>query len=103
MMPPTTPMVAPNVDNRGQVAIVYCNESFTFDPGHRMRGARCLICREMIGGQPAGIIGAAGLMGDACRCGAITVDVWLIHAAHTPMPAAELHAAIRRGLECGAN
>lgn len=103
MTPPTEPMVMPNVDDRGQVAIVYCNEAFTFDPGHRMRAAHCLICAEMIGGHSAAVVGAAALAGEACRCGGIVSDVFLVHADHLPMPPAELQAAIRRGLECGAN
>lgn len=103
MMPPTSPMVTPNVDDRGQVAIVYCNEAFTFDPGHRMRASHCLICSECIGGEPAAVVGAAALMGEACRCGGIVSDVFLVHAAHLPLPPAELQAAIRRGLECSVN
>lgn len=103
MNPPTEPMVMPHVDDRGQIAIVYCNEAFTFDPGHRMRAAKCLICAEMIGGQEAVVIGAAALAGEACRCGGLVSDVWLGHADHFPMPPAELQAAIRRGLECSAN
>ena len=100
MNPPTEPMVLPAVDDHDQVAIVYCNQSFTFDPGHRMRAAHCLICGEMIGGQSVGVIGAAALAGEACRCGGIVSDVFLIHADHMPMPPTELQAAIHRGLEC---
>lgn len=100
MTPPTEPMVAPNVDDRGHVAIVYCNEAFTFDAGHRMRAAHCLICRQCIGGQAAAVVGAAALLGEACECGGIVSDVFLVHASHLPMPPAELQAAIRRGLEC---
>jgi hypothetical protein len=103
MNPPTQPMVAPHVDDRGQVAIVYCNEAFMFEPGHRMRAARCLICQECIGGQAAAVVGAAALMGEACRCGGIVSDVFLVHADHLPMEPAPLQAAIRRGLECSAN
>ena len=100
MEPPTEPMVTPTVDDTGQIAIIYCNEAFTFDPGHRMRAARCLICGECIGGQAATVLGAAVLAGEACRCGGLVSDVFLAHAEHFPMPPAELHAAIRRGLEC---
>lgn len=100
MTPPTEPMVTPHVDDRGQVVIVYCNEAFTFDPGHRMRAARCLICGDLIGGLSAAVVGAAALMGEACRCGGIVSDVFLVHADHFPVPPAELQAAIRRGLEC---
>ncbi|MGH9622529.1 MAG: hypothetical protein ACRD45_22830 [Bryobacteraceae bacterium] len=103
MKPPTDPMVAPTVDDTGHIAIVYCNEAFTFDPGHRMRAARCLVCREMIGGQSATVIGAAALAGEACPCGGLVSDVFLAHADHFPMPPAELQAAIRHGLECGTN
>lgn len=97
---PTQPMVATNVDELGHIAIVYCNEAFTFDAGHRMRAARCLVCREMIGGQDATVVGAAALTGEACNCGGIVSDVFLAHAGHFPMPPAELQAALRRGLEC---
>lgn len=103
MRPPTQPMAAPHIDDRGHVAIVYCNEAFTFDPGHRMRAARCLICQQCIGGQPAAVVGAAALMGAACHCGGIASDVFLVHAGHLPMPPADLQAAIRRGLECSAS
>ncbi len=100
---PTQPMVAPGVDDRGQVAIVYCNEAFAFGPGHRMRAARCLVCGECIGGQSATVIGAAALAGEACNCGGVVSDVFLAHAGHFPMPPAELQAVIRRGLECSTN
>src|SRR6185312_9652760 len=100
---PTQPMVPPAVDDTGHIAIVYCNEAFTFDPGHRMRAAHCLICDDLIGGQAAAVIGAAALAGEACRCGGIVSDVFLAHADHFPMPPAALQAEIHRALECGAN
>ena len=93
-------MVTPGVDDSGHIAIIYCNESFTFDPGHRMRAARCLVCRDCIGGKPATVLGAAALAGQACFCGGLVSDVFLAHADHFPMPPAELQEAIRRGLEC---
>jgi hypothetical protein len=96
-------MVMPHVDTSGHVAIVYCNEAFTFEPGHRMRAARCLVCRELIGGGSVAVVGAAALNGEACGCGGIVSDVFLVHADHLPMPPADLQAAIRRGLECSNN
>ncbi len=98
--PPTAPMVGPAIDDSGHVAIIYCNEAFTFDPGHRMRAAPCLICQEAIGGQPATVLGAAALCGEACPCGQIVADVFLAHAGHFPMPPDDLQAAIKRGLQC---
>lgn len=103
MTPPTEPMVMPSVDQSGHIAIIYCNEAFLFDAGHRMRAARCLVCRECIGGRQATVIGAAALAGEACACGGIVSDVFLAHADHFPMPPAELQATIRRGLECSDN
>lgn len=100
---PTQPMVQATIDDSGHVAIVYCNEAFTFAPGHRMRAARCLVCAQVIGGEDATVIGAAALAGEACRCGGIVSDVFLAHAAHFPMPPAELQSVIRRGLECNNN
>lgn len=100
MEPPTEPMVTPAVDDTGQIAIIYCNEAFTFAPGHRMRAAHCLICGECIAGQEATVLGAAALAGEACRCGGLVSDVFLAHAGHFPIPPAQLQAAIHRGLEC---
>lgn len=100
MMPPTTPMVSPVITDDWHVGIVYCNESFTFAPGHRMRAASCLICRQTIGGEPASVVGAVALSGEACSCGCVVSDVFLTHAAHFPMPAADLRTALCRGLEC---
>jgi hypothetical protein len=97
---PTESAVPRSVDDSGHIAIVYCNEAFTFEAGHRMRAARCLICRECIGGDEVSVIGAAALAGEACQCGGIASDVFLAHAVHFPMPSADLQAAIRRGLEC---
>ena len=103
MEPPTAPMVGPTIDDTGHIAIIYCNEAFTFDPGHQMRAAHCFICTEFIGGQPATVIGAAALAGEACRCGGIVSDVFLAHAGHFPMPPDQLQAAIKYGLGCNAN
>lgn len=100
---PTEPMITDHVTGNGHVAIVYCNEAFVFEAGHRMRAAPCMICLEMIGGQDATVIGVATLAGDACLCGGIVSDVFLAHAAHFPMPPAELQAAIRRALECSSS
>lgn len=100
MMPPTHPMVSPVIDNTGHIAIIYCNQEFTFTPAHPMRRTRCVICRDLIGGQPATVIGAAGLAGDACDCGAVISETFLAHAACFPLPAAELQAALTIALGC---
>jgi hypothetical protein len=100
--PPAAEWLARAVEP-GDVAIVHCPETFTFLPGSRQRAAGCLLCGEMIGGRPVKVIGAAALAGDPCRCGGIVSDVFLIHADHYPLSAADLQAAIRRGLECGAS
>lgn len=100
MMPPTTPMVNPVITDDGHIGIVYCNEAFTFAPGHRMRAAPCLICQRAIGGEPASVVGAVALCGDACSCGCVTSDVYLTHAAHFPLPPADLETALHRALEC---
>jgi len=100
MNPPADQMVLSGVAAGGQVAVVYCNQSFTFEAGHRMRAARCLVCGYLIGDSPAAVIGAAALVDEACDCGGIVTDAWLIHASHTPMEPDALKSVIRRGLEC---
>lgn len=84
----------------GEIAIVHCAEAFLFEPGNRLRASQCLFCSQMIGDQPAAIIGAAALIGEPCRCGGIVSDVFLIHACHLPTTDAALQAAITRGLQC---
>jgi hypothetical protein len=86
----------------GDIAVLHCSAAFTFAPGNRMRAARCLVCRELIGGQYTTVIGAAALAGDACDCGGVVSDVFLVHADHLPMDAEQLQAAIHRGLHCRA-
>ena len=100
MMPPTHPMVSPVVDNTGHIAITYCNQTFAFTPVHPMRRAKCVICRDLIGGQPATVIGAVALCGDACDCGAVTSEAFLAHASHFPLPPAELQAALTIAISC---
>ena len=84
----------------GALAVVHCPEAFTLDPGHRLRAAHCLICRQLIGGQPAAVIGVAALGGEACTCGGVISDVFLIHAVHLPINPTELQTAIHRGIQC---
>jgi len=84
----------------GEIAVVHCAEAFLFEPGNRLRAARCLMCGERIGGYPAAIIGVAALAGEACRCGGIVSDVFLIHAAHLPTDPDTLQGAIHRALHC---
>jgi hypothetical protein len=97
---PDQPAETANVIGAGAVAVLYCGETFTFEPATRMRASRCLICGDMIGDRLVGIVGAAGLIGEPCRCGHIMSDVFLLHADHMPMGDAELQAAIERGLQC---
>jgi|SRR6267142_1397000 len=82
------------------VAVIQSDISFVFTPAHRMRAAHCLICGDLIGGEPAVLTGAAALAGDACDCGQVVSDVYLAHARHWPMPGEDLEAAIHRGLHC---
>jgi hypothetical protein len=90
----------PNTATPGDIAVVHCTEAFIFTPGNRLRAAHCLLCAELIGGEPATLIGAAALAGDACLCGGVVSDVFLLHAAHMPVDAPALQAAIHRGLHC---
>ncbi len=93
----------PGIAVDGDLAVVHCADAFQFAPGHRMRAANCLICQRLIGDQPATIVGAAALADNACECGFIVSDVFLIHADHLPMCADHLEAAINRGLQCDHN
>ena len=99
----TTPAAPPPlraVADGEMAVLIVCREPFTFALGHPMRSARCVICLEKIGAQPATVLGAAALAGKACRCGGIVSDAFLAHAAHLPMPSADLQAAMTRGLRC---
>lgn len=102
MMPPVEPTGPSLLALPGEIAVVYCPDTFVFAPGNPMRDGCCLVCREIIGHRPTAIIGAAVLDGTACRCGGIVSDTFLVHAAHLPMEHAALQAAISRGLQCGA-
>ena len=84
----------------GALAVCHSAQSFTLAPGHRMRAAKCLICHLLIGAGQAAVIGVAALTGDACRCGGIVSDLYLIHASHVPMDPDALAAAVHRGLAC---
>ena len=84
----------------GDLAVVNSIECFTLASGHPLRGAPCLLCRQVIGSARVAVIGVAGLAGDACQCGTVTGDVFLIHAAHFPVPPAQITAALRAGLAC---
>lgn len=84
----------------GALAVVYCPEAFTLEPSHRLRAAHCLICRQLIGGQPATVVGVAALAGEACTCGGVVSDVFLLHAVHLPIGDEQLTAAIHRGIQC---
>src|SRR3981189_3718950 len=56
----------PAVAGEFSVAVVQSEVAFVFTAGHRMRAAHCLVCDELIGGEPAVLTGAAGLAGGAC-------------------------------------
>jgi len=90
----------PHVAAPGDVAVVLCTDAFIFSPGNRLRAASCMLCGALIGGEPATIVGAAALAGDACQCGGVVSDVFLLHAGHMPVDAPVLQAAIHRGLHC---
>ena len=86
----------------GALAIVCCAEPFLFADGHPMRGAPCLICRQLISGEVVRLIGIAALDGDACICGSVVNDMYLVHEMHIPVDAQLLTAAIERALHCPA-
>lgn len=94
------PAATPRAAADGALAVLHCAEAFTLAPGHRMRAAHCLICRRLIGGQAATVIGVAALAGEACACGGVVADTFLIHAVHLPIGASQLTAAIHRGIQC---
>lgn len=94
------PAAKPRAAADGTLAVLHCPEAFTLAPGHRMRAASCLICGQLIGGQPAAVIGVAALAGEACTCGGVVSDTFLIHAAHLPINSEQLTVAIHRGIKC---
>ena len=89
------------VVNENEVAVMICMEPFILRVSHRDRAAPCLICRKMIGGEPATVLGVAALADPGCECGQVSADVFLMHAGHLPVDRDTLSRAIRRGLECG--
>lgn len=84
----------------GDVAVLYCPAAFQLAPVHPMRKAHCVICGEMIGGQYATIVAIGALAGDACQCGGVVADAFLLHADHLPMSAEQLQEAVGRALHC---
>ena len=84
----------------GSLAVCHSAQSFTLAPGHRMRAAKCLICHLLIGSGEAALVGVAALAGNACRCGGVVSDLFLIHASHVPMDPDDIAAAVHRGLAC---
>ena len=82
------------------LTVCQSSQSFTFTAGHRMRAAKCLICHLLIGSGQAALVGVAALAGDACRCGGVVSDLYLIHACHVPLDPDALAAAVHRGLAC---
>ena len=84
----------------GALAVCHSAQPFTFTAGHRMRAAKCLICHLLIGSGQAALVGVAALAGNACRCGGVVSDLFLIHATHMPMDPGDLAAAVHRGLAC---
>lgn len=101
LIPRTLRPVPPvRVARIGELAVVHSIESFTFTSGHPLRAANCMFCHMIIGGDQVAIIGLAGLAGDACDCGAIIGDVYLIHAAHFPVDPDKITVALRRAHSC---
>lgn len=94
------PADLPRAAAPGQLAVLHCAEPFTLTAGHRLRAARCLVCREVIGGQAVTVIGVAALTEDPCSCGAVTSDTFLVHAGHLPLLPGQLATALHRGLNC---
>lgn len=92
-MPPPRPVVARN----GDLVTVHTGDLFTLEPGHRMRAARCVICHQAIGPALAAIIGVAALAGDACNCGSVYSEAFILHAAHLPLTPAQMETVIRHG------
>ena len=84
----------------GALAVCHSAQSFTLAPGHRMRAAKCLICHLLIGSGEAALLGVAALAGNACRCGGVVSDLFLIHASHIPADVDDITAAVHRGLAC---
>lgn len=103
MIPPDDISTQARMVMADEVAVVYCRESFMFEPGSRMRSTKCLVCDLAIGDQAAAVIGVAALAGAPCVCGGIVSDVFLIHAIHLPIGMETLKAAITRGLGCDFN
>jgi hypothetical protein len=91
----------PRAVRDGDLAVVNSIEAFTLAAGHRMRAASCMLCHEAIGGKRVAVIGLAGLAGDACQCGGITGDLFVIHASHFPVDPQVITAALRAGVSCG--
>lgn len=100
MTAPQPSVRVPQPAGQGTVALICGPDSFLFNPGHRLRAARCLVCGDLIGGQPATIIGAIPLDGEICTCSRIDSDMWLIHASHMPMTVSEIREAVESGLRC---
>jgi hypothetical protein len=84
----------------GDLAVVNSIEAFVLGSGHQLRGACCLLCAQLIGKRKVAIIGLAGLAGDACQCGAVCGDLFLIHAAHFPVDPQVIERALRQGMSC---
>lgn len=84
------------------LVVVNSIEAFTLETGHPMRGAQCMLCHHLIGGDRVAIIGLGGLAGEACPCGAIPADLFLIHAAHFPVQPDVISTGLRRALTCRA-
>lgn len=82
----------------GELVVIHTADPFTFEPGHRMRAAHCLVCHQVIGGQLASVIGVGTLGGAACDCSAVHSELFLLHAAHLPLTPAQMETTIRAGL-----
>lgn len=88
------------VEYSGKLALIHCDEPFTFAPGHPNRSARCPVCRELIADRPAAVIGVAVLDQNPCECGAMDSETLLIHFAHIPISFDELKTAVSGTVKC---
>lgn len=90
----------PRTAHDGDLAVVNSIEAFVFAVEHPMRGALCVFCHLPVGTQKVAVIGLAALADDACDCGAISSDLFLIHAHHFPADPKQIEAVLRRAMSC---
>jgi hypothetical protein len=74
----------------GQLVTNIGAAAFTLAPGHPMRSAPCVICRVPVLGHEVTIAGVTALAGQACSCGALPAEQFLMHAGHRPLRPGQL-------------